>query len=84
MADIFSNLYLAHSVLWYHKNYKVSKVLTDYCVNRLCYENQIIMNRVIDNLGPIRFLLYLSKKKISSMKYNDHKSIINELEKKIS
>lgn len=81
MADIFSNLYLAHSVLWYHKNYKVSKVLTDYCVNRLCYENQIIMNRVIDNLGPIRFLLYLSKKKISSMKYNDHKSIINELEK---
>ena len=81
MADIFSNLYLAHSVLWYHKNYKVSKVLTDYCINRLCYENQIIMNRVIDNLGPIKFLLCLSKKKISSMKYNDHRSIINEMEK---
>lgn len=81
MADIFSNLYLAHSVLWYHKNYKVSKVLTDYCVNRLCYENQIIMNRVIDNLGPVRFLLCLSKNKISSMKYNDHRSIINEIEK---
>jgi len=81
MADIFSNLYLAHSVLWYHKNYKVSKVLTNYCVNRLCYENQIIMNRVIDNLGPVRFLLCLSKKKILSMKYNDHKSIIDEIEK---
>ena len=81
MADIFSNLYLAHSVLWYHKQFNVSKKLTDYCVDRLCSENQIIMNRVIDNLGPMRFLLCLSKKKVTTMSYASHKEIISEMEK---
>ena len=81
MADIFSNLYLAHSVLWYHEQFNVSKKLTDYCVERLCSENQIIMNRVIDSLGPMKFLLCLSKKKITTMSYNSHKEIIDEMEK---
>uniref|UniRef100_A0A6C0AXG7 Acyl-coenzyme A dehydrogenase n=1 Tax=viral metagenome TaxID=1070528 RepID=A0A6C0AXG7_9ZZZZ len=81
MADIFSNLYLAHSVLWYHEQFNISKKLTDYCVERLCSENQIIMNRVIDSLGPMKFLLCLSKKKITTMSYNSHKEIIDEMEK---
>ena len=81
MADIFSNLYLAHSVLWYHKQYRVSQKLTDYCVERLCSENQIIMNRVIDSLGPMKFLLCLSKKKVTTMSYDSHKEIISEMEK---
>ena len=81
MADIFSNLYLAHSVLWYHEQFNVSKKLTDYCVDRLCSENQIIMNRVIDSLGPMKFLLCLSKKKITTMSYNSYKEIIDEMEK---
>ena len=79
MADIFSNLYLAHSVLWYEDNYKVSKKLTDYCVNKLCYENQIIMNRVIDNLGCLGYLLYFSKSNITSYNYNNDREIIQEI-----
>ena len=79
MADIFSNLYLAHSVLWYEDNYKVSKKLTDYCVNKLCYENQIIMNRVIDNLGCLGYPLYFSKSNITSYKYNNDREIIQEI-----
>ena len=39
MADIFSNLYLSHSVIWYHEQHKVSNKLTEYCVNRLLQEN---------------------------------------------
>ena len=72
---------MAHSVLWYHKQFNVSKKLTDYCVDRLCCENQIIMNRVIDSLGPMRFLLCLSKKKVTTMSYASHKEIISEMEK---
>ena len=79
MADIFSNLYLAHSVLWYEDNYKVSKKLTDYCVNKLCYENQIIMNRVIDNLGCLGYPLYFLKSSITSYKYNNDREIIQEI-----
>ena len=81
MADIFSNIYLAHSVVWYHENHKVSKTLTDYCVNRLCYENQILMNRVIDNLDYLRYLLYFSKSYIQSYKYDNERLIIDEMKK---
>jgi len=40
MADIFSNLYLALSVQYYHNNYKASIKLTDYIINKLLNENQ--------------------------------------------
>ena len=83
MADIFSNLYLAHSVMWYHTNYKVSQTLTNYCVDRLCSENQIIMNRVIDNLGYLGYLLKFSKQNIDSYNYNDSRVIIRELKNNI-
>lgn len=49
MADIFSNLYLAISVEWYHKHNTVSEVLTRYCVDRLLDENTVLINRVISN-----------------------------------
>ena len=81
MADIFSNVYLAHCVLWYHENHNVSKKLTDYCVNRLCYENQIKINRVIDNLDCVKYLLYFSKSYIQSFKYDGEREIIDEMKK---
>ena len=49
MADIFSNLYLAHSVEWYEKNRNISYPLKRYCVDRLLDENATIINRVISN-----------------------------------
>ena len=51
MADMFSNLYLAISVQYYHDNYNSSKLLTEYVIERLLVENRIIMERVINNLG---------------------------------
>ena len=79
MADIMSNLYLAHSVRWYEQNNNISKKLTDYCVNRLLDENQVIFNRVIDNSGIMKPLLYHMKRSIKSTKYNNNNEIINEL-----
>ena len=34
-ADLLSNLYLAHSVQWYHNNYNISQYLTDYCIEKI-------------------------------------------------
>ena len=66
MADIFSNLYLCHSVIWYHEQHKVSHKLTEYCVNRLL-KKIYIFNRVLDNnffLKKILFNLKTKKKVI--------------------
>lgn len=81
MADILSNLYMAHSIAWYNKNNKVSSKLTDYCIERLCYENQIIINRVITN-EPIhtRILLSFMKRRVKSTSYQQKRDIIRELQ----
>ena len=79
MADIFSNLYLAHSVIWYHKNYNVSLKLTNYCVERLLNENKILFNRVLDNNKVIKPLLYHLKYNIKNDCYKSKNNIIEEI-----
>merc|ERR1711988_795632 len=49
MADIFSNIYLAYSIAWEYENNKTSKILTEYCIQRLINENQKIINKIVDN-----------------------------------
>ena len=56
MADIFSNLYLALSVQYYHQHYPTSQKLTDYVIQRLMAENQQSINKVVDNLGLQKYL----------------------------
>ena len=56
MADIFSNLYLAISVQYYHNKYKSSSIFTEYIIDKLVNDNQVKINRVIDNLGKELYL----------------------------
>ena len=69
MADIFSNLYLAKSAFYYHKHYEASEKLTMYVTKRLMNENQAKINKVIDNLGPERFLLQHMKRAYVPISY---------------
>ena len=65
MADILSNLYFGHYIEWYYGLNSTSEILTNYCIQRLCYENQIMFNRVIDNYpGLLRYLLLPMKKNL--------------------
>ena len=80
MADILSNLYLAHSIQWYHQEYNISKKVTDYCIARLMYDNQVIINRILDNEWYLRSLLFYLRKKPIVPKYSDAKTMIDELE----
>ena len=71
MADIFSNLYLAISVNYTNNHYKISKKLTDYVIKKLMNENQEKINKVIDNLGPEKYLLLHLKRKINPITFKD-------------
>ncbi len=80
MADIMSNLYLAHCVLFYQDNYKISNVLSNYCIERLLNENKLIINRVIDNEPLInRILLRHIKQKYKSNLYKENRDLIKEI-----
>ena len=78
MADIFSNLYLALGVKYYEKNNKVSSILTNYIINRILNENQVKINKIIDNLGYNSFL-YQIKKKPLKIDYNDERIFFKEI-----
>lgn len=79
MADIFSNLYLAQAVEYYHKHNPVSRLLTDYIINKLLNENQLKINKIVDNLGKERFILKHLQKKVVSESYESERNIFNEI-----
>ena len=81
MADILSNLYLAHSINWYQENFNISQTLTNFTINRLCQNNELIFNRVIENYPIFSLKLFLKpmKCKIINDNYNDTTMIIKEL-----
>ena len=84
MADIFSNLYLSYSVLWQYNNYKTSSILTNYCIDRLLNENQMIINKIIDNSNLLyKIPIIHLKGSIKSESYSDNSKIINEVLKNI-
>ena len=93
MADIFSNIYMAVSVQYYHNNYNASKLLTEYIINKLINENTYKMNKIIDNLGfegiflkhlkkSNRYDSYLKEEEIFNEIINNN-NIINEIKKNI-
>ena len=79
MADVFSNLYLIYSLKWHEQEYKTSSYLTNYCINRLLNENQIIINRIIDNNTYLKFTLFHFKKTPKSLNYEDNRKLLNEI-----
>ena len=79
MADIFSNLYLALSVKYYHNYNSASAKLTDYVIERLINENQQKINNVVDNLGSQKYLLLHLKGKVKSRNYNQEKELFKEI-----
>jgi len=78
---MFSNLYLAVSVKYYQKKHNVSEEYTNYVVKRLLNENKHIMNRVIDNLGPERYLLLHMKRTPCSKYYENEKKMFEYIMK---
>lgn len=79
MADIFSNLYLAISVRYYHNLYNSSEIFTEYVVDKLISENQEKINIVVKNMGiEGLFVLHLLKNK-NPINYNQERNIFKEV-----
>ena len=79
MADIFSNLYLMLSVNYYENNYKVSQILKNYIEKKLLNENQIKINKIINNLGIEKYFLQHLKKNVKYSTYNEENLFFNEI-----
>lgn len=70
MATIFGNLYMALASRYYSKLYIPNhSMLPSYIENRIINENNEIINRVIDNLGPEKYILCHLKRKVVSKNY---------------
>lgn len=78
MADIFSNIYLAHSVKWHKESFGINDKISDYCIERLMEENKSKFNNVIENMPYIKPLLWFSKKNLIPRNYKKDKIIVNE------
>jgi acyl-CoA dehydrogenase len=78
MAQILSNLYLAHAVSWNQSVDPVSQELTDYCLRRLADETQHHINRVIDNYpsSTIRLLLRPMRCNVPNVDYDEKRDLI--------
>ena len=79
MSDIFSNLYLAMAVQYYHNNYNTSLKLTNYIINKLINNNQNKINEVIYNLGPERIFLNHLINPVNNISYEEENNIFNEI-----
>ena len=79
MADQFSNLFMAISVRYYQEKTNTSTLLSDFIINELIRENQVIMNRVIDNLGYERYLLQHLKKHPQNISYRNNRAVFHEI-----
>ena len=79
MADIFSNLYLAISVRYYHNLYNSSELLTEYVIDKLVSENQEKINIVIKNMGIEGVLLLHLLKNKKPINYNKERNIFKEI-----
>jgi hypothetical protein len=75
IADVLSNLYLIHSVIWYHKHYtgKNLSVIETFCIEKLLSEAEYKMNKVIDNYPNValKYILLPTKNKLRSNQYAD-------------
>jgi acyl-CoA dehydrogenase len=83
MADILSNIYLMHSLLWMNNKLPESILLSKYCLDELHRETIIKMNNVIDNydIPILKYPLRLTKKMVPKKDLEQINNIYNSLQK---
>ena len=81
MAQLMSNLYLAHAVIWCEKHEPTSSTLYNYCLQRICDENQEIINRIISNYpGGLKILLRPMHSTLKSREYQKDRDLVAEVD----
>ena len=75
MADIISNIYIAHSFVWYSTQNNIPDNIRDHFLIKINYETQELINKVVDNYPNNKFLLNISCK--NNLKNNSFTDINN-------
>lgn len=82
MSDILSNIYLAYSIIWYHKvnNIKLDK-LKQYTINYLCNDSENKMRDIIDNYpdSKLQILLNFTKPNYTINDFNQLTKVYAEI-----
>ena len=73
MADILSNIYIGNSIIWYCHHNNIPSSVRDFCLKRINYETQELVNNVVDNYPNNNLLLKLSCK--TTLNKNNFKDI---------
>jgi len=82
MSDILSNLYLGHSIMWYHKQRNIPVEFTKYCVRRITYENSQLFNEVSQNLSLYeKIFTFQTREKVISPSFVELNDVVELLKK---
>jgi acyl-CoA dehydrogenase len=81
MADILSNLYLAHSIQYFENTNHISMMMSDYCIQQLLFENQQSINLVIENVPFLKYIVGFSMKTVHAPSYKMKQDLIHEVSK---
>jgi acyl-CoA dehydrogenase len=77
MADVFGNLYLGISLLYEKSN---SQILHDYCMKRILSENQVKINKIVDNLElELKIFLFHLKRKPNLISFQEENAFWKEV-----
>jgi len=80
MADIFSNLYLAHSVSWYERENNISETWRNYVIQRLLNENYNSFRLIKKNLPfSMRPLIAHIRTRTTDITFKQQNEMINTL-----
>jgi acyl-CoA dehydrogenase len=77
MAEVFSNLYMANSLIWEKQNRGMESELFNYSLRRLYSMNSIVINRVIDNMDW--FILKPLKTNNLNISYDEKQKLIDHI-----
>ena len=78
MADILCNLYIGHSIIWYSQNNNIPNSVRDFCLLRLNYETQNLINTVIDNYPNNSRIISLScRNSMPKYSFNDINNFVD-------
>ena len=81
MADVLSNLYLAHSLIYIRDKINKNSEITTYCLYRLIHENNNTINQIIKNYptesNGLKIILNQLKYPVTEFNFDHNRDIIN-------
>jgi hypothetical protein len=70
---------MAISVKYYQIHNEASITLTEYIIEKIIYENQVIINKIVDNLSYEKIFVLHLKKNVKQPTYSYERKVFQEI-----